>query len=110
MPRNISWNAYVSFCIRSSESMISPFEDVTCACLPREALPILAGLRARSDLAVAFDADRAWVRWEPDDGEVLRRIFPVAGVALYERRQQYWYQWSRALPDFDFPTRLSYQP
>lgn len=47
--------------------------------------------------------DRAWVRWEPGDETVLRRVMPLAGAELYTRRGSHWYKLGARLPSFGLP-------
>jgi hypothetical protein len=80
--------------------MTTPLQEVCRASLPREALPVLAGLRARSGVEVALEGERAWVSWPAGDEEVLRRVLPVSGVELYVLRESSWYRFGRHLPAF----------
>jgi hypothetical protein len=80
--------------------MTTPLHEVCRASLPREALPVLAGLRARSSVHVTLDGERAWVSWTEGDEEVLRCVLPVAGVELYVHRDGRWYRFGHHLPSF----------
>jgi hypothetical protein len=90
--------------------MTAPLHDVCCASLPPESLPALAEVRDLAGIEVALANGRAWVRWEPGDERVLRRVLPVAGVELYARRSDRWYRHGRQLPAFDFPEQADYRP
>jgi hypothetical protein len=80
--------------------MTTPLHEVCRANLPREALPVLAGLRARSSVHVTLDGERAWVSWTEGDEEVLRRVLPVAGVELYVHRDGRWHRFGHHMPAF----------
>lgn len=80
--------------------MTTPLQEVCRASLPREALPILAGLRGRSGVQVALEGERAWVTWPEGDDEVLRRVLPVSGVELYVSREGRWHRFGCHLPRF----------
>jgi hypothetical protein len=90
--------------------MTTPLHEVCRASLPREALPLLAGLRARSSVHVTLDAERAWVNWTEGDEEVLRRVLPVAGVELYVHRDGRWHRFGHHLPAFGAAPRGETQP
>jgi hypothetical protein len=91
-------------------TMTAPLEDVGLACLPAAALPDLAEIRCEPDVTVALADGCAWVRWEPGDWPVLRRLLPVPGVRLYYFRDEQWYQPGRHLPDFDLPDYPDFRP
>jgi hypothetical protein len=90
--------------------MSLPLRDVCCASLSADQLPVLADLRAAPGITVAQTGGRAWVRWETGDEQVLRRLWPVAGVELYVSRGGRWYRFGRSLPALDFPANLEYRP
>jgi hypothetical protein len=90
--------------------MPSVFDDVSCACLPADELPVLAELRSESGIEVALAEGRAWVRWPAGDEAALRRLLPVPGVRLYVAREGHWYAAGRRLPAFDVPQSLTYRP
>jgi hypothetical protein len=69
-------------------------------------LAALADLRCRPDIRVVVRADRAWVFWRAGQDEVLRRVFPVSGVALYAEQNGLWYQPGHHLPTFGIPGKL----
>jgi hypothetical protein len=85
-------------------------DDVCCARLPAQALPVLAEVRCLPGVQVALEKDTAWVRWEAAGDAVLRRLLPVAGVVLFARRESHWYRPGCHLPDFDLPGELVYRP
>jgi hypothetical protein len=80
--------------------MTTPLQEVCRASLPRQALPVLAGLRARSGVEVTLEGERAWVSWPEGDEEVLRRVLPVSGAELYVLREGRWHRFGRHLPAF----------
>jgi MoxR-vWA-beta-propeller ternary system protein len=90
--------------------MTSPLHDVCCASLPRSSLTVLAELRAVPDVLAALVGERAWVRWQSGQERVLRRLLPVAGVALYIQRGPLWHRFGCHLPTLDFPRELDYKP
>ena len=83
--------------------MANPLENVSCARLPADVLPALAGLRCLPELAVRLDGAHAWLYWPPGEERVLRCLLPLAGVELYERRDGHWYRPGRHLPSFEVP-------
>jgi hypothetical protein len=90
--------------------MSTLLDDVCCARLPAQALPVLAEVRCLPGVLVALEKDIAWVRWEAAGDAVLRRLLPVAGVVLFARREGHWYRPGCHLPDFDLPGELVYRP
>jgi hypothetical protein len=83
--------------------MPAPLHDVCCDALPAAALSMLAGLRTRDDVRVLLREGRAWVFWPAGEDEVLRRVLPVPGAALFARRGEHWYAPGSSLPAFDVP-------
>jgi hypothetical protein len=77
--------------------------SIECACLPVSALAELADLRREPGVTVVCAGDRAWVRWEPASEAVLRRVLPLPGAELYERRGELWYRHGHRLPSFGLP-------
>ena len=65
-------------------------DSIHCASVPVAALAALAGLRREPGVTVTLAGDRAWVRWDAAPGStsktVLRRVLPLAGSELYDRR------------------------
>ncbi len=90
--------------------MVASLNEVTCASLPADGLAVLADCRGRAGLEVAFQADRAWVRWPAGDECVLLPLLTVPGVRLFVGRDGRWYRYGCRLPDFDFPEQLDYRP
>src|SRR5215468_546847 len=90
--------------------MANPLENVSCARLPADALPGLAGLRCLPGLAVRRDGAHAWLHWPPGEERVLRCLLPLPGVELYERRDGLWYRPGRHLPSFEVPAEAGGQP
>ena len=78
--------------------MLTPLQEVCRASLPREALPVLAGLRARRGVEVTLAGGRAWVSWAEGDEAVLRCVLPVSGVELYVYREGRWHRFGHHLP------------
>jgi hypothetical protein len=89
--------------------MATPLDNVSCASLPPGALAVLSDLRCRPDVRVAWVGERAWVYWPAGEEEVLRRVLPVPGAELYERRGEHWYRPGQSLPAFDLPEEPSTQ-
>jgi hypothetical protein len=79
-------------------------DHVSCARIPKLALPALAGLRRVETISVLADENHAWLFWEAGDDPVLRAILPAEGVELYERRGEAWYRPGRSLPSFAVPS------
>ncbi len=90
--------------------MGSVWPDVCGACLPRQALAALAGLRHDPGVRVVAADERAWVFWEPGHEEVLARVLPLAGVTLYTRRGGVWYRHGSHLPAFEVPVEQEALP
>ncbi len=83
--------------------MRSELAQVGCASLPLAALAALGDLRRAEGISVTVAEDRAWVRWEPGDESVLRRVMPLPGAELYTRRGLHWYKLGARLPSFGLP-------
>jgi hypothetical protein len=90
--------------------MTSPLDQVSCASLPVHALAVLAEVRCSPEVQVRFEGERVWVRWEPGNEQMLRRVLPVAGVELYHCRDGLWYRLGNHLPSFDLPLDEATQP
>jgi hypothetical protein len=90
--------------------MTTPLQEVCRASLPRDALPVLAALRARSGVHVTLAGERAWVSWPEGDEEVLRRVLPVSGVELYVHRDGRWHRFGYHLPAFGATSEGEPQP
>jgi hypothetical protein len=88
----------------------SPFFDACCASIPFAFLRLLAPIRALSGVDVALVDDRAFVRWNDHDEQVLYTLLPISGVQLFAERDRMWYRHGCLLPTFDFPTKLEFQP
>src|SRR4051794_10870548 len=84
--------------------MTTPLAEISCARLPREALPWLAPLRACTDLRVLLRDEEAWLYWPAGDAEMARTILALDGAELFARRQGQWFAPSRHLPAFDIPS------
>jgi hypothetical protein len=85
-------------------------EHIACARLPRAALPLLAGLRTEPGVQVALTEDYAWLRWEAGNEGVLQTVMPIHGTLLFCFQDGHWRRFGEALPAFDFPMQLDYQP
>jgi hypothetical protein len=90
--------------------MKSPFDDVSCASLPADALPRLAGLRGEPGVQVALEVGRLWLRFEPGAERVVRKVLPLAGAELFTSHGGTWRRFGQSLPAFDVPADLSLQP
>jgi hypothetical protein len=86
-----------------------PWRDVRCASLPEDCLALLADLRGRAEIRVAFARGRAWIEWNEQPGlapELLaRRIVSIPGVELYTERGGLWFRLGDHLPSWDVPFR-----
>jgi hypothetical protein len=71
---------------------------------------VLADVRCLPGVQVALVGDRAWVRWEPGQDQVLTRLLPVSGVVLFAHRKGAWYQLGHSLRSFDVPLDAPMQP
>jgi hypothetical protein len=85
-------------------------DNITCASLPSEALPLLAPLRCEPGLQVAVAAGRLWLRFEPGNERILRGVLPLHGVVLFACRDGTWRRFNQSLPAFDFPTDPHFEP
>jgi hypothetical protein len=63
-------------------------------------------VRCAEDILVTLEGEYTWVRWEPENAEILKAILPIPKVELYARRDENWYRCGCHLPAFDMP-RLS---
>ena len=90
--------------------MTNLFDDVTCAALPPDALPLLAPLRCEPGLQVAHAAGRLWLRFAPGSERVLHGILPLHGVELFAVRDGTWRRFGQSLPAFDFPHDPRFEP
>jgi MoxR-vWA-beta-propeller ternary system domain bpX2/FtsH ternary system domain X7 len=83
--------------------MTGRLNDICCASIPREALPLLADLRTSSDLRAHRRGERVWLRWPPGAEEILRCVLPINGADVFALRDGLWYRPGRSLPVFDVP-------
>jgi hypothetical protein len=83
--------------------MNTPLDDVCCASLPLAALPALAAVRCVPDVTVAIVGERAWLRWPPGHVAVLHCVAAIAGVELFQPRNELWYRPRHHLPAFGLP-------
>jgi hypothetical protein len=88
---------------------MTQFDDVCCARLPREVLPLLASLRAETNVNAAIDGEQAWLRWEAGNARVVEVVLPIPGIELYRACTGQWYRFGHSLPDFAFPS-LEFRP
>jgi hypothetical protein len=66
--------------------------------LPTGALPLLAELRCAPGVDVIADGEFAWLRWPSAQEFVTRRLLPIAGLTLFVRRDNCWYELGRRIP------------
>jgi hypothetical protein len=85
-------------------------DEVCGACLPATQLAWLASLRTEPTLRIARRDDLVWLRWAPGRMEVVRALLPLAGVRLYVHREPHWLRFGAALPAWEFPDTLEFQP
>jgi MoxR-vWA-beta-propeller ternary system domain bpX2 len=90
--------------------MIASFVDFERARLPASALGRLAALRAHHGVEAALHDRELWVRWTPGDDDVARALLPLPGCRLYGRQAGRWHAFGQALPAFDVPEELRFQP
>jgi hypothetical protein len=97
----VRWWGLVVACWRIV--MNACLDEVCCAKLPERGLASLAPLRCATGVTVTLEGEWAWIRWPPENGEVLAQVLPVPGVELYERREDRWFRHGSFLPAFDVP-------
>ncbi len=85
-------------------------DEVCGASLPATALLLLASLRTEPTLRVAQADGVLWLRWSPGRMAVVRALLPLTGVQLYVQREPHWHRRGAALPAWDFPATLDFQP
>lgn len=90
--------------------MLSPFDDVCCACIPRDGLSLLASLRIEPGLRAALTDEHAWLRWDAGNEQVVQAVMPIHDVVLFRFHEGCWRRFGQMLPAFDFPGELDYQP
>lgn len=83
--------------------MAEPTDEARCASLPADALPLLAGLRARPGLRVKQNGGLAWLFWPAHDAAVTQAVAPVHGAELFVRWDGVWRRPGRSLPAFGVP-------
>jgi hypothetical protein len=81
--------------------MNGPLNDVCCASIPAEALPLLAPLRTSTMLRIRQVAGRVWLHWPAGDEEILRRVLPIRGAEVFARRDGQWFRPGQHLPASD---------
>src|SRR5438132_10442345 len=91
-------------------AMLEQLVDVCCACLPAKELSALANVRVVPGVTVYQHGDTAWVRWEHQEEDVLRRLLPIPGVIFYCWREGSWYRLGASMPAFEVPAEAAYQP
>src|SRR5262245_7031157 len=95
--------------LRVATPMTPRWQDVRCASIPVEDLPVLADLRREPGIRVTIAQDRAWVCWDDGTGsEATRRILvgrllPLAGVEIFASRDGRWHRPGESLPAFHVP-------
>jgi len=90
--------------------MPTAFDDVCCARIPRDSLALLACLRIEPGLRACLTEQHAWLRWDAGNERVLRAVMPIHDALLYCFHDGRWHRFGHALPDFEFPIDLHYQP
>jgi hypothetical protein len=90
--------------------MASPLEQIALARLPRTALPLLARLRTEPGVQAALTEEHTWLRWDAGNELVLQTVMPIHGAILFHFQDGHWHGFGQALPAFDLPTNLDYQP
>jgi hypothetical protein len=90
--------------------MTGLLQGVSCACLPASGLVALADLRCLPGVRVLRQSKSIWLRWEPTDDEILRRVLAIGGARLYQKRDGRWYEPGRHLPAFDVPELIDGSP
>ena len=83
------------------------WQDVCCASIPVQDLPVLADLRRLPGIRVSILGDRAWVCWEAGSEStrqvMIERLLPLSGVEMFARRGGHWYRPGEHLPAFGVP-------
>src|ERR1700722_12890319 len=90
--------------------MPSPLDEICCACVPTEALSLLASLRCEPGLRASVTERGTWLRWDAGNERVLQAVMPIHGVELFSFHAGRWHRFGQTLPAFDFPGNLDYQP
>lgn len=90
--------------------MTTPFDDVCCARIPRDALPRLASLRVEPGLRAADNNQHAWLRWEAGNERVVQTVMPIHEAVLFRFHGGHWHRFGERVPAFDFPADLEDQP
>ena len=92
---------------RMTNAMSPTWQDVCCASIPAQDLPILADLRRRPEIRVSMVGDRAWICWDPELESLRRilveRLLPLSRVEMFARRGGHWYRPGDHLPAFGLP-------
>jgi hypothetical protein len=83
------------------------WQDVGCASIPVQDLPVLADLRHRPGIRVSIVGDRAWVCWASESESarqlLIERLLPLSRVEMFARRNGHWYRPGEHLPAFGVP-------
>ena len=83
------------------------WQEVVCASIPVEDLPILADLRRWSGIRVSIVGERAWVCWLSESESarqvLIERLLPLSRVEMFARGSGQWYRPGEHLPAFGVP-------
>jgi hypothetical protein len=90
--------------------MTTPLSEICCASIPATELAALAELRGTSDVRVALDGDRAWLRWPAEEEPITLRILSIRGAELYAERDGQWFRLGSRLPSVGWPAHLEARP
>ncbi len=83
--------------------MVSSLQDVCRASIPEAALSVLADVRCLAGVRVTGADGRAWLEWSEEQQGILKRLLPVAGLELYEKRAGLWFRHGGFLPAKNLP-------
>jgi hypothetical protein len=87
--------------------MTPRWQDVCCASIPVQDLPVLADLRRLAGIRASIIGDRAWICWDAGSEAtrqvLVERLLPLSGVDMFVRRDGCWYRPGECLPAFRVP-------
>ena len=68
-------------------AMTPRWQDIGCASIPVQDLPVLAELRRQPGIRVTILGDRAWICWDADSEStrqvLVERLLPLSGVEMF---------------------------